>query len=91
MALKFNEDIIASPKIYASIAGLSIDELAILESIFLETINYNLFVKDSLFLECRNYIDELMEQRITEKLNRKHSKNYDNKKSNQDLTFSQEF
>ena len=63
-AIKYNEDIIYDTKFYSKVAGVSIDELKILENSFLKIIDFQLFVSDELYKKYYNYLfheDEFIE------------------------------
>lgn len=61
-AIKFNEDSSYSYSHYTCVFGLSSSELSILELSFLELIDYNLFVSDTLYNECWSYLKKKIKQ-----------------------------
>ena len=56
VAIKYNEDIIYDTKFYSKIAGVSVDELKILEYSFLKIIDFQLFVSDELYKKYHDYL-----------------------------------
>lgn len=57
-AIKYNEDKIYSDDYYAKVAGIKPKELFTLESKFLETIQYRLFVNEEIFNNYKNYLEK---------------------------------
>ena len=56
LAIKYNEDEYYSPKLYAKIGGVTLNEIINLEYNFLSLINFNLFIKEDLFNKYNDYI-----------------------------------
>ena len=56
VAIKYNEDIIYDTKFYSKVAGVSVEELKILESAFLKIIDFQLFVSEELYNKYYNYL-----------------------------------
>ena len=59
-SIKYNEDQIYEFKYYAKIAGISIKELQELESEFLDSLNFSLYVDNDLFLQYQTYLYKLV-------------------------------
>ena len=59
-SIKYNEDQIYEFKYYAKIAGISIKELQELESEFLDSLNFSLYVDNDLFLQYQTYLYKLL-------------------------------
>lgn len=58
VAIKFNEDVIFSSSDYAIIGGISPEELAILENVYLELIEFDIYVDSSHYYQCSKYIEK---------------------------------
>jgi hypothetical protein len=56
ISLKYNEDILFSTKYYSKIFGINIKELTLLETTFLEAINFNAFVSNDVYEQYSNYL-----------------------------------
>jgi hypothetical protein len=61
-SIKYNEDEIYEFKYYAKIAGISIKELKDLESEFLDSLNFSLYVDNNLFVQYQTYLYKLVEK-----------------------------
>ena len=57
IAIKYNEDSIYSNKYYSEIAGVSLEELNLMENYFVELIDFNLFVPEEEFKKYEEYLD----------------------------------
>ena len=61
-SIKYNEDQIYEFKYYAKIAGISIKELQDIESEFLDSLNFSLYVENDLFFQYQTYLYKLVEK-----------------------------
>ena len=59
---KFFDDNTFTNKDYAKMCGVSVDELLKMEIYFLESINFNLFIKDDDFIKYKNNFDQFKKQ-----------------------------
>ena len=57
IAIKYNEDSIYSNKYYSEIAGISFEELNLMENYFLKLIDFNLFVSKDEFKKYEEHLD----------------------------------
>ena len=56
IAIKYNEDLIYSNKYYSEIAGISFEEINLMENYFLKLIDFNLFVSKDEFKKYEEYL-----------------------------------
>ena len=56
ISIKYNEDIIYSNLFYSKIAGISVNELNLLEKEFLNTIDFELYISDSLYQKYYDFL-----------------------------------
>ena len=59
---KFFDDNTFTNKDYAKMCGVSVDDLLKMEIYFLESINFNLFIKDDDFIKYKNNFDQFKKQ-----------------------------
>lgn len=59
---KFFDDNTFTNKDYAKMCGVSVDDLLQMEIYFLESINFNLFIKDDDFIKYKNNFDQFKKQ-----------------------------
>jgi hypothetical protein len=59
---KFFDDNTFTNKDYARMCGVSVDDLLKMEIYFLESINFNLFIKDDDFIKYKNNFDQFKKQ-----------------------------
>ena len=57
ISIKYNEDIIYNNSFYSKIAGVSVSELKILEEEFLNTINFELYVPDTIYQKYYDFLN----------------------------------
>ena len=58
LAIKYNEEVIFDNKFFARIGGISLSEMNFLETVYLNLINFKLYVSDEIF---ETYIENINE------------------------------
>ena len=56
IAIKYNEDKFYPPELYAKLGGVTVCELNLLEIEFFKLIDFQLFVKEEIFLKYKEYL-----------------------------------
>ena len=56
IAIKYNEDKFYPPELYAKLGGVAVCELNLLEIEFFKLIDFQLFVKEEIFLKYKEYL-----------------------------------
>jgi hypothetical protein len=69
MAIKYNEDAFYDNKYYSEIAGLSLNELKVLEFTFIKLCDFNLFVHDDIFENYSTYLHSFEKNNLLSEIN----------------------